>query len=391
MLLSQLLRLLGIAAKYLVILVIYKYGQKNQLGEYVYYTAAESILVFAIGGEFHLRILSKAAKFDALKRRNYLYNSYRYDVLNYLLFIIIAVGVALYDLKLTIIMIISIFDHVILQTQRFYLFTGSQSKSNVMNSIRSGLWIYPVIIYSVVIERFEFSTFLVYWFLLYASLSAIIKFTILKVKIQVSLNFIKSYIGLVKVSSGYFIATVISMVVANNDKIIIGKILGNEELGRFGFWNSLANAYSILVGIFILTNAQKTLLECRNNNQILLLYKGIKKYYFYMAIIFLFCVAILKLFSDGIIKEEYRIDNLLLLLILLNAILVAANSLQTYVLYAMGKKIVYIVSMVGISLIYLVLLLISVGHISMLIELNLIIFGANFLALSVLEKVINNG
>lgn len=248
-LVSTILRCLAMASKFILVVVLAKLLPPQQVGVYSLMVVTVANGVLLAGMQFFLFANRELAAAEPDRRAPIVRNQFVFYGLLYAvvlpLFLIVFVQRFLGWELIGWFYVILVADHISYELQRILAATERAVKSNVIHTIRTGLWVYPLVgILLLAPDARELRTLWVFW--LAGSLASIVLALFWlrglglreSAKAPVDWDWLKSGI---RTTLHYLPVTLILLVMTLMDRYCLERFAGKEFVGAYSVYLTIAN------------------------------------------------------------------------------------------------------------------------------------------------------
>lgn len=345
------LRLLAMGAKFLLVIFIGKYLSSEALGEYGLFFSTITISIFFLGMDFYVfntRELIAATQKDIraiLIRDQFVFYIFTYTIFFPLLLIVFLLNVIEFK-YIVLFYIVLVVEHISQELYRLFITLSRQTLATFLLFIRSGLWIYILILFWICgFENLKDLTHIyIFWFI-----SAFLSITIGVICLIKDYKF-DSFKGVinfgwikhgVKTSMPFFIGTIAYKIVEFSNRYIIDFFMSKSDVGVFTFFANIANALQTIVyTLVIMMYYPKIIAAYQSESETATLIKKFTQETILYSLICSVAIAILIYPILNFLGKDEFFENLPILWILLSSILFLNLSfVPHYQLFALKKDI----------------------------------------------------
>lgn len=255
------IRLGGVAGKFVVVALLAAQGSIDEIGQFTLVYTLVNVAVFVIGGELHLGTLRLASKHLNIGNRNRIAaNNLRFDACVY--FLVLTLGYIasylippdsnrIFDPFFLVLLIIA--DHSVQQLSRWHIFFGNPLIGNVIQGIKAGFWGWILIPITLLGASPTIQNITKTWLVCDLAALAIAWHALYNLRTHADLimPFRQWFSEAGRVSRNYYLTGFANQLASNFDRPLVGVVMGITELGRYGFWVSLASAIPLFLTSFV--------------------------------------------------------------------------------------------------------------------------------------------
>lgn len=345
------LRGLSMGARFLLIFYLGKFFSTDDLGLYGLFFTTVTLGLFLLGLDFYTYSNREVLYVKEEDRFSILRNQLVFYGFTYLVFLLPMLLIFFYHVLPTeyiyIFYGILILEHLSQEFYRLFTILSYPIFANWLLFLRSGIWIYILLIYYLINPIAEYSLSLVFtgW-IMGAGLSVALGFVrILSLYKVYTLKPMKLswFITGLKVSAFYFLSTVALKVIEFANRYIIEYWCDLKSLGVFTFYSQIANMINVIIfTLFLMVIYPKLIIAVneKNDAEFMRLKNFItKKVLVYsLALGLVMCVLIHPILAF-INKPEYQSQILTFYVLVIANIFLNISLVYHYVLYAFKKDV----------------------------------------------------
>ena len=267
---NLLFRVLTIAAKFVLSILIVKRLSVADYGTFGIFQTTVTLAIYVLGFDFYTYNTRQILKANEKSVTDCLMNQLVFHGIVYLivlplLFFVFFFGVI--DLEyLFLFYLILICEHLSQEAYRFLIALKKSVAASFILFVRSGLWIFILALFwSSFLDQANLGLVLMFWFI--GALTSILVGAKYLPKIQsfkIDFNWVRK--GLI-VSSPFFIATVLYKIMEFSGRYFLDFWFSKEIVGVFTFYSSIANTIFVFVQAMVLVVMSPYLIEAAQNDR----------------------------------------------------------------------------------------------------------------------------
>lgn len=399
------MRSLSLGARFLLILFLGKYFSTEDLGAYGIFFTTVTLAIFLLGLDFYNfsnREVLLAKKEDVLSM---LRDQFVLYGIVYVVFLPLLLLLFFYNILptsyLLFFYVILVLEHISQEFYRLFTILLFPIFANWLLFLRSGIWVYVLIIIWTGMSPNSFSLEHVWWgWIIGASISVVFGFLKIynlygKSNLKpIDISWIKS--GL-KVCMYYLIATISLKIIEFSNRYMLEYFCSIKTVGIYTFYNQIANMINVVIfTLFIMVIYPKFILAVNENNKLALMTikkSLMKKVMLSSAILGLLLVIIIKPILYLINKDDFYNEINTFYVLILSNIVLNVSFVYHYMLYALKKDIsIFVSTLVGalVSIILNIVLIKWLGILGAAIAILMSYIFISFLKAFYVKKSVFN-
>ena len=350
------LRGLSMGARFILTFFIGKYFSTEDLGMYGLFFTTVTLAVFLLGFDFYTysnREILYVKEDDKLSvlREQFLFYGITYVVFLLPLFLIFFYGVLPYKYIL-LFYVILIFEHLSQEFYRLFTVMSQPMFANLLLFLRSGIWIYLLIVYYLFSPQAHYSLDAIFigW-LIGSGLSVVLGFIKIFTMFRgYSLRPVKAtwFVAGLKVCLFYFFSTVALKAIEFANRYIVEYFCDLKSVGVFTFYSQIANAINVVIFTLFIMILYPALIVAVNENKVFEYYELKKQLIRKVLVSSVVLSAVVGVIIYPVLhfigKEEYYGEITTFYILILSNIFLNVSLIYHYILYAFKKDIALFVS-----------------------------------------------
>ncbi len=343
------LRGLSMGARFLLLFFLGKYFSLNDLGIYGMFFTTVTLTLFLVGLDFYTYSNREVLYAREEGKLSVLRDQLVFYLVTYSVFLLPLTLIFFYEMLpfnyIIFFYVILVLEHLSQELYRIFTMLSFPVFANWLLFLRSGIWIYLIIIAWMIVPEKNYSLSIVWWgWMIGAGLSVIvgvIKIHRLYKGYGLGPLQLKWFVAGLKICVLYFGSTIALKIIEFSSRYMIEYWWGMKDVGIFTFFSQIANTINVAVNtVFIMTIYPKLVHAAKENN--------VREFYrlknYMMKRIVVYSVAfglLLGLLIEPILHIINKTDffqqiNLFYILILSNIVL-NVSLVYYYVLYAFRR------------------------------------------------------
>jgi O-antigen/teichoic acid export membrane protein len=358
------LRGITILLRFALVFGLGKYYSTEDLGVYGLFNTTITIVIFFLGFDFYAYAHREILKAQKPQQVTYLLNSLAFFAITYLVvlpvcLVVFFAGVLPVEYIAWFYIIVT-FEHIGQELYRLFILYDKQLFANILLTIRMASWIVPVVGYWVVADFKELRLEPIFWMWISGQAVAIIVGVI---------GLRRYYKGVgrtgpidwywikrgIPVASQFLVGTIAYKIIEFSDRYFLDYYLDKTAVGVYTFYYNFANLLQTLVFTIVIAQLYPKLAEYYGNNE-MDKYNEYKKSFtrqvFWVSIGSSVLVLLAIIPAIEIVGKQEFYDNFLTYGLLVFAItLLNLSFIPHYILYAVGKDRIIMVSTIVCALV----------------------------------------
>ena len=256
--LSLFLRLSGVAAKFLLVVLIVKHESLEFQGTFTLINQSIGLMIYFVGLDFYI-FYSKKMVTNVDKIGEYFKNALLLYFASGLLVALVFITMSVLFLNLSpklvgLMLLLFVMEHIGQELMRVYIVIGKVSFANLIVFCRTGLWSIAAVVVLLVENTLSLVQLLAMW-IISSAISVIVGFyKFPNVKLLLSAKFDKTFIKEgISFSLLVFLSTICTRLIEYSDKYILALISTKKMVGIYSVYFQISNISTIVISTVLIS------------------------------------------------------------------------------------------------------------------------------------------